>query len=450
MDRPVTPRIAIIGAGPSGLSQMRSFALLESAGEHIPEIVCFEKQSDWGGMWNYTWRTGLDEYGEPVHGSMYRHLWSNAPKECHEFADYSFDHHFSKPISSFIPRETFREYILARAEQSNIRRYVQFNTVVSYVDFDPEKRSFSVQTRHLNTGKRCSENFDYVIVAVGHFSVPNIPYFEGIETFPGQVIHSHDFRDARQFVERDILIVGGSLSAEDIALQTFKFGAKSITISYRTKPTEIKWPKKIEEKPLLEKIEGRTAYFPDGSTLQFDSIILCTGYKHHFPFLADDLRLDTKNCLYPSQLYKGVFFQKQPRLIYLRMQNLFYSLSLFDCQAWYVRDLLLGRILLPDTSKREEDMLAWKSREEQLEGKGDSIDFQTSYLKDLAEATDYPLTELSLDATAATFKILVADKQSNIINYRDKPYTSSISGTKAAICSTPWMETINVSDVGSS
>lgn len=66
MDRPVTPRIAIIGAGPSGLSQLRSFALKESAGEHIPEIVCFEKQSDWGGMWNYTWRTGLDEYGEPV------------------------------------------------------------------------------------------------------------------------------------------------------------------------------------------------------------------------------------------------------------------------------------------------------------------------------------------------------------------------------------------------
>src|SRR3546814_7173713 len=38
----------------------------------IPEIVCFEKQNDWGGLWNYTWRTGLDEYGEPVHGSMYR------------------------------------------------------------------------------------------------------------------------------------------------------------------------------------------------------------------------------------------------------------------------------------------------------------------------------------------------------------------------------------------
>jgi hypothetical protein len=43
-------------------------------------MVCFEKQSDWGGQWNYTWHTGLDEHGEPVHSSMYRYLWSNGPK----------------------------------------------------------------------------------------------------------------------------------------------------------------------------------------------------------------------------------------------------------------------------------------------------------------------------------------------------------------------------------
>ena len=56
--------------------------------------------------------------------------------------------------------------------------------------------------------------------------MPNVPHIEGIETFPGRVFHSHDFRDARQFVEQNILLIGGSLSAEDIALQTLKFGAK--------------------------------------------------------------------------------------------------------------------------------------------------------------------------------------------------------------------------------
>ena len=93
-------RVAVIGAGPSGLAQLRAFKSAADKGAEIPEIVCFEKQTDWGGLWNYTWRTGLDEHGDPVHGSMYRYLWSNGPKECLEFADYTFEEHFGRPIGS--------------------------------------------------------------------------------------------------------------------------------------------------------------------------------------------------------------------------------------------------------------------------------------------------------------------------------------------------------------
>ena len=74
-------RVCIIGAGPSGTAALRSFQSAEAKGIQIPEVVCFEKQSDWGGLWNYSWRTGIDENGENVHGSMYRYLWSNGPKE---------------------------------------------------------------------------------------------------------------------------------------------------------------------------------------------------------------------------------------------------------------------------------------------------------------------------------------------------------------------------------
>ncbi len=71
----MTKRIAVIGAGPSGMAALRAFESAARGGAAVPELVCFEKQSDWGGLWNYTWRTGLDEFGEPVHGSMYRFLW---------------------------------------------------------------------------------------------------------------------------------------------------------------------------------------------------------------------------------------------------------------------------------------------------------------------------------------------------------------------------------------
>ena len=40
-------KVAIIGAGPCGLSALRSFEQAKKKGEKIPEIVCFDKQEDW-------------------------------------------------------------------------------------------------------------------------------------------------------------------------------------------------------------------------------------------------------------------------------------------------------------------------------------------------------------------------------------------------------------------
>ena len=57
------------------------------------------------------------------------------------------------------------------------------------------------------TGEQEVEEFDYVVVATGHFSTPNIPYFEGLEEFPGRVLHAHDFRDALELKGEDILLV---------------------------------------------------------------------------------------------------------------------------------------------------------------------------------------------------------------------------------------------------
>ena len=34
-------RVAIIGAGPSGLAQLRAFKSAQENGESIPEIICF-------------------------------------------------------------------------------------------------------------------------------------------------------------------------------------------------------------------------------------------------------------------------------------------------------------------------------------------------------------------------------------------------------------------------
>ena len=55
---------------------------------------------------------GVDQYGEVLHNGMYHHLWSNGPKECLEYPDYTFKDHFKgKPIPSFPPRTLLHDYL---------------------------------------------------------------------------------------------------------------------------------------------------------------------------------------------------------------------------------------------------------------------------------------------------------------------------------------------------
>lgn len=434
-------RVAILGAGPSGLAQLRAFEAAGKAGAELPDIVCYEKQRDLGGMWNYTWRTGLDAHGEPVHGSMYRYLWSNGPKECLEFADYSFEEHFGKPIASYPPRAVLRDYIMGRVEKSDLRRCIRFNTAVHWVSFDEATRKFSVTVRDMKADELSTEEFDYVVVATGHFSTPNTPYFEGLEQFPGRVLHAHDFRDACEFAGKDLLLVGSSYSAEDIGTQCHKYGAKSVTFSYRSAPMGYDWPQAFEEVPLLVKVDGRTAHFADGTQKDVDAIILCTGYQHHFPFLADELTLRTHNRLYPENLYKGIFWLANPQLIYLGMQDQYYTFNMFDAQAWYARDVMMGRITLPDADAMAGDSAAWVAREVLATTPEQHIDFQAAYVRDLVTPTDYPAFDI--EGMGALFKEWKHDKQLSILGYRDKSYRSTMTGTLAPAHHTPWMQAMD-------
>jgi trimethylamine monooxygenase len=434
-------RVAIIGAGPSGLAQLRAFQSAQRKGVDIPELVCFEKQSDWGGLWNYNWRAGTDEFGEPVHGSMYRYLWSNGPKECLEFADYSFEEHFGRPIPSYPPRAVLHDYIMGRVEKAGMRQYVRFNTVVRWVDYDESIGKFHVTTKDLKSDALTTETFDFVVVASGHFSTPNVPHFPGIEVFPGRVMHAHDFRDANEFVGKNLLVIGSSYSAEDIASQCYKYGAKTITFSYRSKPLNFKWPDCFTVKPLLTHLDGKVAHFKDGSSTEVDAIILCTGYLHHFPFLPDSLRLKTHNRMNPAHLYKGIFWQGNPKLMYLGMQDQFFTFNMFDAQAWLARDGMLGTFELPSAAERQIDIDKWMELEGKITSAFDAIDFQTEYVRDLIRTTDYPMFDL--DEVAALFKVWEHDKARDIMGYRDNSYKSIMTGNMAPTHHTPWLKALD-------
>ncbi len=438
-------RVAIIGAGPSGLSQLRAFATARDnesvEGTEIPDIVCYEKQSDWGGLWNYNWRTGLDENGEPVHASMYRYLWSNGPKECLEFIDYSFEDHFGRPIGSFPPRPVLADYIKGRAEKSNIRELVRFNTSVRDVSFDQATDQFTIVSHDHVAQSTTNDLFDYVIVASGHFSFPNMPEYPGYDTFPGRIIHAHDYRDATEFSGQNVLVMGASYSAEDIASQCWKYGAASVTCTSRNGPMGFDWPEGITEKPIITHLEGRTAHFTDGTSTEIDAIISCTGYKHHFPFMADDLKLHATNRLATEMLYRGVIFQPNNKLMYLGMQDQWYTFNMFDVQAWYARDVIMGRITLPSQGEQAQWIADFAASEDDIADDYGAIDFQGAYTRDLMEQTDYPNFDTGL--IDQTFKNWKKHKKESIMGYRDNGHQSPVTGTVAPAHHTSWVEALD-------
>ncbi|XP_063406050.1 trimethylamine monooxygenase-like [Mytilus trossulus] len=434
-------KVCIIGAGPCGTSALFHF---DQINDSTTEVICYEKSDKWLGLWNLTWMTGTDEYGEPCHGGMYKHMWSNGPKEGLEYPDYTFTDHFGKPIPSYPPRPVIRDYLegrLVKKSKSDLKQFIKWTTVVRYVRYNTKSDDFTVTTEDIKTGHTNDTNFTHVIVAVGIYNSPDKPYFEGIETFPGRIIHSHDFRDATQFKGQRVLVVGAKNSAEDIALQCMKFGAKNIVTSYRSSPLNYNWPVGIEERPLVQKIDGKIVHFLDGSFTEVDSIILSTGYKYMFPFMENNLRPVLSNILYPAGLYKGSLWLQggNRKLFYMGVQHHCFTFTMFDAQGlWicrYITDTLSNKVKSYEEMKKEEQK--WLKRCNSLKDIHEQIDFQADFIKDLSDGTEY-----SSDAPKAKdfFHKWACDKRANIVTYRDQQYKSLYSGTETVPCSKPWFQ----------
>jgi trimethylamine monooxygenase len=127
--------------------------------------------------------------------------------------------------------------------------------------------------------------------------------------------------------------------------------------------------------------------------------------------------------------------------MYLGMQDQYYTFNMFDAQAWYARDVILGRIKLPDRAAMEADSAAWVAREEASKTEDEKIDFQTEYVRDLLQATDYPA--LDVDHVGELFKEWEHHKVEGILTYRNRCYPSTLTGTMSPQHHTLWMEALD-------
>jgi trimethylamine monooxygenase len=90
---------------------------------------------------------------------------------------------------------------------------------------------------------------------------------------------------------------------------------------------------------------------------------------------------------------------------------------MFDAQAWYVRDIILGKIILPAQAVLEQDVLNRQAAEDALEDDNACIACQGAYTEELIEETDYPAFDV--EAANQAFFRWKKHKKKGIMTFRD-------------------------------
>ena len=315
-------RYAVVGAGPSGLSAARA---LQRAGIAFDG---FEASSGVGGLWDI----------DNPRSTMYESAHLISSRTTTEFAEFPMDAEADYPGH----RELIR-YFRSYADHFALTEHFRFDTTVTRLD-PRDGRLWAVSVSGPD-GER-TEVYDGVIIANGTLAEPQVPSFAG--EFTGEILHTSHYKSARQLAGRRVLIVGAGNSGCDIAVDAvhhaasidmsvrrgyyfvprYLFGRPADTLNQgRPLPARIKqfvdtrvlraftgdpvafgFPrpdyKIYESHPIVntlilthlgqgdlriradvERFDGTTVHFRDGSSGDYDTVLLATGYRLDYPFV---------------------------------------------------------------------------------------------------------------------------------------------------------------------
>lgn len=343
-------KYCIIGAGPSGLAGAKNLK------DHNIPFDGYEASSEVGGLWNIN-----NEYS-----TMYESAHLISSKRMTEFKDYPM----KDSVADYPSHRELFIYFNDYANHFGLKEHFTFNTKV--IKTEPEGDFWKVT---LDNGE--TKLYKGLIIANGTLSHPNIPEFKG--KFDGEMFHSKEYKSAAVFEGKRVLIVGAGNSGCDIAVDAihraekvslsmrrgyhfvpkYVFGKPADTlgglfkfppsIKQRIDKTMLKWftgdPQRVgfpepdhklyEAHPIvnslvlyyaghgdidvkkdIDRLEGKTVYFVDGSSEEYDLILLATGYKLYYPFI-DKTLLNWKSAC--PNLYLNVFHPERNNLFVLGM-----------------------------------------------------------------------------------------------------------------------------------
>ena len=201
-------RVAIIGAGVSGLCAIKS-----SLDEGLNPI-CFEVKPVVGGLWNFS------EEVINGHGSVAKLTVTNLSKEMMCLSD------FPMPASAanYLPHNEYNAYLARYAEANNLQKHIKFETEVETAKLlDDGRWLLTVKGKD---GKASKEQFDFLMVCSGMHGRPKIPDFPGLKDFQGKIMHAHEIRNSKGFEGKRIIIVGLGNTGGDVSVELSRVAAQ--------------------------------------------------------------------------------------------------------------------------------------------------------------------------------------------------------------------------------
>src|SRR5262245_7251232 len=184
-----TRRVAIIGAGASGLVTAR---ILLAQGL---DCTLFERRPTLGGVW----ADGYLNFGVQVQRELY------------EFPDWQLP----PDAANFTPGPAFQKYLTGYAEHFGVLPHIRLACTVLQTR-EQAAPGAGWQIRYRDSAGETVEDFDFAVVSIGLYSeTPNIPLLDGRDQFKGEVIHVSELKSRDQLMGKRVVIVGYGKSATD-------------------------------------------------------------------------------------------------------------------------------------------------------------------------------------------------------------------------------------------
>ena len=188
----------------------------------------------------------------------------------------------------------------------------------------------------------------------------------------------------RWFFQNLIRLNSGTPDRHGLPMPTHRFGEAHPTISGRI--LDRLQHGAITPKPNIDSLDGDTVRFVDGTSVQADVVVYCTGYKITFPFFDEDLLAAPENHI---ELYRRVFHPEIPNVFFVGLlQPLGAVMPLAEAQGAWVGDYLLGDYALPAKAQMQadiaDDQAAMAERYVSSKRHTIQVDFD-DYLHDLAK-----------------------------------------------------------------